>query len=530
MEKRIISLFTVFCMAVGCLCLRMYVVCSSGTELVSSGSHYSSFTLYNIRGQITDCNGQKITSSDYENCIIAKPSLSSLDTLRELLDSRTYSALKQRMEKGSPVTANIGKKAVTSDGNIICLPVYKRYASSQSAIHIIGYLDKQNHGVTGIEKAFDRILFSDEAVVARVPVDAYGRSLGGADIELISPAPSLGKVQLTIDNKIQSAVERALDDCNIQQGCALVLDAKSGAIRAVASRPSYDPYRVSDYLDSESSPLLNRAFESFAVGSIFKVAVAASAVENGFSDFQYTCTGSCNIGNVKFGCSSNTAHGKMNLQKALEVSCNTYFINLGQKLGAKKIGETASLFGFGQGCKLAEGIYSESGILPTSRDLQNPAALANFSFGQGSFTATPLQIAQMLSAVANGGKYREPYLIEAVTDRNGLETKHKKKYPTVAISEDSSCILLKMLTSVVENGNASPARPERFSAAGKTATAQTGIFDKDGNEICNTWFGGCFPADEPQYIAVIMKQGGASGSYDCAPVFKKIADSINFSE
>ena len=78
-----------------------------------------------------------------------------------------------------------------------------------------------------------------------------------------------------------------------------------------------------------------------------------------------------------------------------------------------------------------------------------------------------------------------------------------------------------MLTSVVENGNASPARPERFSAAGKTATAQTGIFDKDGNEICNTWFGGCFPADEPQYIAVIMKQGGASGSYDCAPVFKK---------
>lgn len=111
-EKNYIVIHCV-CMAVGCLCLRMYVVCSSGTELVSSGSHYSSFTLYNIRGQITDCSGQKITSSDYENCIIAKPSLSSLDTLRELLDSRTYSALKQRMEKGSPVTANIGKKLLT---------------------------------------------------------------------------------------------------------------------------------------------------------------------------------------------------------------------------------------------------------------------------------------------------------------------------------------------------------------------------------------------------------------------------------
>ena len=83
---------------------------------------------------------------------------------------------------------DVSVDADAPDGNIICLPVYKRYASSQSAIHIIGYLDEQNHGVTGIEKAFDRILFSDETVVVRVPVDAYGRSLGGADIELISPA------------------------------------------------------------------------------------------------------------------------------------------------------------------------------------------------------------------------------------------------------------------------------------------------------------------------------------------------------
>lgn len=530
MDKRIISLFTVFCLAVGCLCLRMYVVCSSGTELVSSGSHYSTFTLDNVRGQIIDCKGQKITNSEYENYIIAKPSLSSLDALRELLDSRTYSSLKQRMEKGSPVATNIGKRSIDSDSNIFCIPIYKRYAPSQAAIHIIGYLDEQYHGVTGIEKAFDDILYSDENIAARVPVDAYGRSLGGADIELISPAPKLGTVRLTIDNDIQSAVEAALDECNVRQGCAIVLDAKSGAIRAMASRPSYDPYRISDYLDSESSPLLNRALESFAVGSIFKVAVAACAIENGFSDFQYTCTGSCNIGSVKFGCSSNTAHGKVNLQKALEVSCNTYFINLGQRLGAEKISETASLLGFGQGCKLADGILSESGILPTLESLQNPAALANFSFGQGSFTATPLQIAQMLCAVANGGKYSEPYLVDSVTDRVGKETKHKKKYPTVAISEETSDILLKMLTSVVENGNASAARPEKFSAAGKTATAQTGIFDKNGNEICNTWFGGCFPADNPRYVAVIMKQGGASGSYDCAPVFKKIADSINFSE
>ena len=98
------------------------------------------------------------------------------------------------------------------------------------------------------------------------------------------------------------------------------------------------------------------------------------------------------------------------------------------------------------------------------------------------------------------------------------------------MDETTSLRLTQLLTSVIENGNASPAKPDRFSAAGKTATAQTGIFDKNGNEICNTWFGGFFPAESPRYAVVVMKQGGASGSYDCAPVFKKIADTIKISE
>lgn len=530
MEKRIISLFTVFCMAVGCLCLRLYVLASSGAELVSSGSHYSSFTLSNLRGDILDCNGIKITDSDYENHIIAKPSTASLDALQKLLDSRTYSSLRERMSKGSPVTVNIGKIKIESNDDLLCTSIRKRYSDSQPAVHIVGYLNDEKHGVTGIEKVYDNLLYSDKSVYARVPIDAYGKALGGSSIELISPTTDAGTVRLTIDLKIQAAVENALDEGNVRQGCAVVVDAKTGAIKAVASRPIFDPYRISDYLDSESAPLLNRALESFAVGSIFKVAVAVCAMENDFSDFQYTCTGSCNIGGVKFGCSSNAAHGKIDLQKALEVSCNTYFINLGQKIGAKKLTETASLLGFGQSFELAEGIASDEGRLPSADELQNPAALANFSFGQGNFTATPLQIAQMLCAVCSSGKYSEPYLVEAATDRSGMETSHKNKYPTVAMNEKTSVSLLKMLTSVVENGNASPAHPERFSAAGKTATAQTGIFDKSGNEICNAWFGGIFPAENPSYVAVIMKQGGSSGAYDCAPVFKKIADSVIFPE
>lgn len=530
MEKRIIAVFTAFCLIMGGLCLRLYVLCSCGTELVSSESHYSSFVLYKIRGNITDCKGRKITETYYDNYVIAKPSVNSLAALSDIIDSRTYQTVRKKMSDGSPVMLNIGKQELTSDSDILCVPIYKRYSDYQQAQHMLGYLDETGHGVTGIEKAFDSILFSDGEVKARVPADAYGRTISGSEIEITSDSVNVGSVDLTIDLEIQNVVEAALDDGKISEGCAIVIDIEDGAVRAAASRPVYNANRVSDSLSSSAAPFLNRCFSSFAVGSIFKVVVATAALERGLDGFECECKGSCNVGGIVFGCSSNTAHGKVNLKKALEVSCNTYFINLGQRLGAEAITETAALLGFGQKNELADGIISDPGTVPTAEALGNPAALANFSFGQGSFTASPVQIAQMLCAVANKGIYFKPYIVKSVRDRDGKEKVFDNKYPVVALSEETSLKLTEMLTSVVENGNGSPAKPKDFSAAGKTATAQTGIFDKNGVELCNTWFGGFFPADNPRYAVVIMKQGGSSGAEDCAPVFKQIADSINLSE
>lgn len=530
MEKRVIAVFTSFCLIIGCLCLRLYVLSSSGTEMVSSEAHYSSFKLSETRGDIVDCKGRRLTQTEYDNYVIAKPDTASLSALSEILDSVSYSDVRKRMEKGLPVMINIGKRTLSSSDSVLCVPVFRRYSTAQSAQHILGYLDGEGHGISGIEKAFDDILFSGDCLTARVPIDAYGRSIIGGKIEFSGGTADMGTVKLTIDSDIQSAVEAALDEGGITEGYAIVVDVASGAVRACASRPSFDAYRIVDSLDSQSSPLLDRAMQSFAVGSVFKVAVAAAALQSGNESFEYTCTGSCNIGSVKFGCSSHTAHGKVGLKEALEKSCNTYFINLGQKIGAEKLSETANLLGFGQKTVFAKNLTADSGVLPSADELTNPAALANFSFGQGSFTASPFQIAQMFCAVADRGRYHEPYLVESVTDKSGNTEQHKKKYPVVAMDEATSLRLTQLLTSVVENGNASPAKPDRFSAAGKTATAQTGIFDKSGNEICNTWFGGFFPAESPRYAVVVMKQGGASGSYDCAPVFKKIADTIKISE
>lgn len=526
MDKRLISVFTVFCMIIGCLCLRLYTLGSGNKELVSSDSHYSSFSLYNIRGNILDCKGRKITGSDYDNYIISKPSIESLAIIKNIADSKTYSQIREKMQSGSPIMYNIKKNIQNSNKNMICVPVFKRYSMKQPAQHIIGYLDENKHGVSGIEKAYDNILYSDGYTKVRVPIDAYGRTIAGSEIQIEADTVKVGSLKLTIDLDIQNIVEHAIDECNIKEGCAIVLDINTGAIRAIASRPVYDTDRLSDSLNSKSSPFLDRSLSEFAVGSIFKVAVAAAAIENGYEDYIYECKGVCNIGGVNFSCSSNKSHGKINMQKALEVSCNTYFINLGHKVGADLINEEASILGFGQSVNLCHNISTASGTIPTDEDLKNPAALANYSFGQGKFTATPFQIAQMISAVANNGKYYKPYIVDSITDKTNIKSEYMNKYPIYAMKEETAQKLTKMMISVVNNGNASQAKPEKFDAAGKTATAQTGIFDSNGNEICNTWFGGFFPADKPAYVAVIMKQKGISGSSDCAPAFKKIADGI----
>lgn len=526
MERRIIAVFTAFCLAIGCICLRLYVVCSSGNELVPSSSHFTEYKLYDTRGSIWDCNGKKLTETEYDNVIIAKPTEQATSVLRELTDSKTYAELSRRIENGYPVMLNIGSRFLNSTQDYKCFRAYKRYSDASTAQHLLGYLGSDSHGISGIEKAYDELLFTGKSVYAKVSSDAMGRAIIGEKIELDTENITTASVRLTVNSSIQAVVEQALDEGGITQGCAVVTDIKSGAIRAMVSRPSFSAYRIDDYLSSEGSPLLNRCLHCYAVGSVFKVAVAASAIEAGLGDFECDCSGSCDIEGVIFGCSGNTSHGRIDLQKALEISCNTYFIKLGQRLGAKALLEMSGILGFGQENRLCDGITADSGVIPASDELKNPAALANFSFGQGSFTASVLQISQMLSAIAGQGKYYEPYLVEETINADGISEKHTKKPPITAFNEETASTLTKFLTSVITNGNASAAQPNDFNAAGKTATAQTGIFSSDGNELCNTWFAGFFPAESPQYTVVIMKQGGISGAHDCAPVFKDIADEI----
>ncbi len=526
MNKRVVAVFTAFAMLYGICCLRLYTL-SSGTQVAVQNRSVYTVEIGKIRGDIVDCKGRPLVSTDYDNIAVAKPTTKALAALRNVLDSKAYYDVSERMKNGKAVSVNIGKLEIEQNSDAVMLRKYRRNSSDQLARHIIGYLNAQGRGVTGIEKSFDELLYTDESLSARLTADVYGRILSGNRIEIKNSTLPTACVTLTLDSELQRAVENALDISDVVCGAAVVTEIETGAVRAIASRPDFDSDKLSESLRDESSPLLNRALNPSAVGSVFKVAVTAAALESGIDDFFYECKGSCEVDGVTFSCNNRTAHGELDMTKALGCSCNTFFIELAKKTGAHKILETASLLGFGQQTELADGIISKSGVLPTAEKLRQSGALANFSFGQGEFTATLLQLSTMMSAVAGSGQYTQPYIIEKVTASDGTAVhSHGKAYPVTALSASTAKRLTDMLISVVENGNAVKARLKNgISAAGKTSTAQTGVY-KNGREIYNTWFAGFFPADNPKYTVVILKEDGGSGATDCAPVFKRIADKI----
>ena len=184
----------------------------------------------------------------------------------------------------------------------------------------------------------------------------------------------------------------------------------------------------------------------------------------------------------------------------------------------------AKAIGFGRETQLAPGIVSQEGTLPTESDLNNLHELANFSFGQGKLTATPIQVASMVSAVANGGMAVTPKLVLGSTQDGKTIEEKEQPAPVRIFSEQTASILRQDMIGVVEEGSATMAKPQQGGAGGKTASAQTGMYDENGEEIVHAWFAGFFPAQNPKYAAVILIEGGEYGGMVASPLFKEIVD------
>ncbi len=493
-----------------------------------AGNAQSSYTLtvYSARGRIYDRNMNIIAGGASEEKAVILPDAELAAKLISVAGSDDLEGLEDKLRSGRPFIIK-AEEWLPEDEGIEVVKCIKRYGGSPVAPHVVGYLSGSGEGAYGIEKAYNDVLRNFEGSYdVTYQVNALGESLGTACSVRDTTYNSKGGVVLTVDRQMQMIAQRAAEEY-LKSGAVVIMSPKTGEILACVSTPSYDQNNISDYLESADSPLVNKAFGSYDAGSVFKLVVAAAALENGFGDFTHCCTGQIEIGNRIFRCSSEVCHGELNLEQATALSCNTFFIALGQELGYEKILQKARVLGFGCETELGKNYRTGKGNLPSEDELSLPAGLANFSFGQGSLMVNPIQIAALVSCIANDGEYVYPYIVKGTVNSGGEYISRWSQKPSYrAIDEDAACEIRGYMEAVMLYGTGKSVSAVGIRTAAKTGSAETGI-RKDGRAVTRGWFAGCFPADDPKFVCVVLEEDAVSGSVSAGPCFRYLAERLS---
>ncbi len=441
-------------------------------------------------------------------------------------------------------------------------PVYVRiYPNGKLAGQIIGYTGKtgrnpdgivDNHetlwpeteGREGLEQTFNEMLTGKHGEY-KLTFDKDGRKTSE---KLITPPEPGYNVVTTLDLRLQQLAEKALE-AKAKRGAIVVVDANNGDILALASWPTYDPNLFVPSISAEQLkalqedpdiPLLPRAYRSsYPPGSTFKIAVGIAALESHavYPDDRYECVPSIQVGNVTFHNWKKGDRGALNFVQALTESCDTWFYQVGIKTGAGPIIDWALQLGFGAKCGIplrgeAEGRIPNDQYMKAThgRKLLN-GDIANMSIGQGDTQVTPLQMAQAMGVVANGGTLYQTRLVQQVQTFDGqIVTAYQVRAKrTLDVSSETLDQLRTGMINVVNGsgGTAHQASLDNVEVAGKTGTAQWGPKNK---ERTAAWFAGFLPADQPRYAFASVYEGdvgskvhgGSAAAPMIADVFKEI--------
>lgn len=515
----IMCLVSVICLMFFCV-VRICDVSAQNYETAASLNGYT-IEFKDGRGNFYDCNGEKITGANELYYVVFLPCDEAI--LRFALetdgDEREEGLKKLRSKKPAVIKR---KKEILGVG-IYSFKSEERYGDNIGLEHIIGYLDAEDNGVCGLEKSYDSLIKSKSSTKVFFETSASGEFFLGAKPSVNKSLPS-SNVYLTIDKRIQEICNNAAS--KFKMGAVVVIETTTGKIRGIVSKPEFNINNLKAAVNSKNSPFLNRALNAYSVGSVFKPLIAAAMLENSKYDFTFNCTGYSDILGIRFYCNNRNGHGNLDLNTAITKSCNTYFYNAAAKIKPETLIEISNVLGFGKKIILADELSAVGGNFTTLEELKKSKAnIANFAIGQGNISLSPLVIGNLYSAIANGGYYFSPQLVEAYTENNKY-CEILESHKNVVFSKETAEVLKRYLINAVNVGTGENAKPNGVGAGGKTATAQTGRYI--GNkEILNAWFCGFFPSDKPKYTVVVLVEQAESGSVDSAPVFKEIAEEIN---
>lgn len=404
-------------------------------------------------------------------------------------------------------------KIISANGKVLAQTVndgeneVRDYPYGRMFAHVVGFNAK---GKSGLESKcnFD-LLKSNANLLSQIESNLKGQKSMGDN------------VYTTLDTSVQKAAYNALSG---EKGAVVAMDPETGKVIAMVSKPDFRPALVKENweeLNTDSDALLiNRATQGlYPPGSTFKVITALEYMRENkdYKNFSYHCTGYTKINNVKIRCYGGTAHGTVNLEQAVEKSCNTAFVHMASKLNKGKLASLAEDMMYNSKIPInLAAVSSRFSFDGSSKDSQVP----QIAIGQGTTLITPLQNAAVMSAIANDGVMMEPYLVDKVKNVDGgiiKETKAKEMSSPLSAKECKT--LKKMLRKVVTSGTGTAAYSSRYKIYGKTGSAEYNS-DKDSH----AWFIGCAEHNGKKIVVSIIVEGGGSGGSVAAPIAKDVFD------
>ncbi|MBO0585872.1 penicillin-binding transpeptidase domain-containing protein [Sporosarcina sp. E16_8] len=501
-----------------------------------------------VRGEIVDRNGGLIVGNRLAPTLYFMPSQnrevkSAAIALASILDVDAAKleekmAKREVMIKIAPEGKNITKEQADEiallqiDGLYTGVDFARHYPNGELLSRLVGFTGYDGNGLAGIEYAYDEILRGTGDRI-RLYTDAKGIPLPHVD-DGFKTGEKGASVELTIDLGMQEVVERellqAMDKYDATQALAIVMNPKTGELLSIASAPTFHP---AEYQNVDPS-IYNRnlpVWMTFEPGSTFKILTLAAGLEEKVIDLDkehFYDPGYSMIGKARLRCWKREGHKDQTFLEVVENSCNPGFVEIGQRLGPKKLSKYIKDFGFGE--STGSGIAGESkGILFSEKNF-GPVEQATTAFGQG-ISVTPIQQVQAVAAAINGGYLYRPYIVKEITDDKGKTLQSfGPEMQRQVISEETSKQVREALESVVANGSGRNAFTDGLRVGGKTGTAQKvvdGVY-KDGDYIVS--FIGFAPADDPEllvYIAIDSPKNSIQfGGVIAAPIVGRIIEEI----
>lgn len=552
-KKRLLFLMTVVVVLLFALAVKMGIIIFVQGDMLREKAliqQTRDLVVSAKRGSILDCNGNVLAQSANAETVVLRPAEvvkgnvdAIVQKLADMLDMDVGEVRKKATdEKKSEVWLKRQVDNAIADelrklnlpGVYFTIDVKRYYPNGAFLTQTLGFTSVDGNGIEGLEAYLNKYLSGQNGKIIS-EADNKGRELPLGEKQYIAPVDGYNVV-LTIDEVIQSFLEKSLEEAFVQQNAigvwGVVMEPSTGGIFAMGSYPDYDlndPPR--DDIETLTELTRNKIItDVYEPGSTFKAVTCASALDSGAitTESDFNCAGTYTVDGQPIKCwRYPRSHGHQSLYEAVQNSCNSAFMQMGLAMTTPVFYDYIYDFGFGQQTGIT--FPSDQGGIVMGEKYVRNSDLARIAFGQ-SIAVTPLQLISSFSAVVNGGFLYKPMLVKGITDSDGnYIQEYEPTVVTQPIKEETSATMRSILESVVTEGSGKNAYIPGYHVGGKTGTAQK--YDENGQIMSGKHiasFIGFAPADDPKIaVLIIVDEPNVAvdfGSIVAAPYVKRVLE------